>query len=214
MKLKFYLRGLGIGILVTWLIMGVINRNEVEAARAETRAAVIALYEKETQDVPLTNEYEEESQTAGEPIVIRDGTQTADEQYEHPGNESGIAPETESALISDTDLNSETLSDTMAEADGNADISIIGDEQEESVVIINSEDNEEQRIAIEVSRGDDSGTVARKLYNAGIIDNASEYDAYLMQHGYDKRINSGTKIIYESDSWQTIAEKLTSSSSN
>lgn len=225
MKLKFYLRGLGIGILVTWLIMGVINRNEVEAARAETRAAVLALYEQETQDTPLTNEYEGEEQNAGEPILIRDETQDTDGLYVTLP-EPETVPETGSDVTSDADADSNldlasgASPDTMAEVDENASGSADenadgdGDEQEEPVVIINSEDNEEQGIAIVVLNGDDSGTVSRKLYNAGIIDNASEYDAYLMQHGYDKRINSGTKIIYEGDSWQTIAEKLTSSSSN
>ena len=68
----------------------------------------------------------------------------------------------------------------------------------------------EDEIQIVISKGDDSGTVSRKLYNAGLIENAAEYDAFLMQHGYDKKISTGTKIIYATDSWQEIAEKLTS----
>ena len=39
MKLKFYLRGLGIGILVTWVIMSVVNHNKVEAVKEQVRAA-------------------------------------------------------------------------------------------------------------------------------------------------------------------------------
>ena len=83
----------------------------------------------------------------------------------------------------------------------------------EAVVIVTSSDepsNTEDEIQIVISKGDDSGTVSRKLYNAGLIENAAEYDAFLMQHGYDKKISTGTKIIYATDSWQEIAEKLTS----
>ena len=60
-----------------------------------------------------------------------------------------------------------------------------------------------------IASGDDSGTVARKLYNAGLIENAAEYDAFLMQHGYDKRLSTGTKTINVTDSWQEIADKIT-----
>ena len=80
-------------------------------------------------------------------------------------------------------------------------------DQEDAVVIVGSV-NDRNSVEIVVAAGDDSGTVSRKLYNAGVVDNAAEFDAYLMQHGYDKRINKGTKVIYEDDSWQTIAEKL------
>jgi cell division protein YceG involved in septum cleavage len=66
-----------------------------------------------------------------------------------------------------------------------------------------------ETIDITVAGGDDSGKVSRKLYNAGIIDNASEFDAFLMQHGYDKKITVGTKTINITDTWQEIAEKLT-----
>lgn len=60
-----------------------------------------------------------------------------------------------------------------------------------------------------IATGDDSGTVARKLYNAGLIQNADEYDSFLIQHGYDKRLTTGTKTINVTDSWQEIAEKIT-----
>ena len=57
---------------------------------------------------------------------------------------------------------------------------------------------------------DDSGTASRKLKNAGIIENAAEYDAFLMQHGYDRKLCTGTKTINSNDTWQQIAEKLIS----
>ncbi len=64
-------------------------------------------------------------------------------------------------------------------------------------------------VEIVIASGDDSGTVARKLFNAGLIENAAEYDAFLMQHGYDKRLSTGTKTIGVTDSWQEIADKIT-----
>ena len=63
-------------------------------------------------------------------------------------------------------------------------------------------------IEINIVRGDDSGTVARKLQNAGMVESATEYDAYLMQHGYDKKIRVGKVEIPVDATWQEIAEYI------
>lgn len=226
MKLKFYLRGLGIGILVTWLIMSVINHNKVEAAKEQVRAAYErqeiewnfadneepSAAETDSSTEAAENESLTEEGSAEEPVIIRDGA-------EQPSDETGAAPEENQGEVSgdadeDADDNSGNAADDNNEdlqgenglqntgnaADENGD-------QEDAVVIVGSV-NDRNSVEIVVAAGDDSGTVSRKLYNAGVVDNAAEFDAYLMQHGYDKRINKGTKVIYEDDSWQTIAEKL------
>ena len=227
MKLKFYLRGLGIGILVTWLVMGVSNHKDVEAAKAETRAEVRALYEQESADGLFgdNSSGEEQSgveeQTSSEAVIIRD-----EEQTQPPADMTETMAEAATEATSETETvpNGENAdnaenADSADEADGQGGNVIIVGGDEDNADNADSEENgnddmaqEQESITIVVSKGDDSGTVSRKLYNAGIIDSASEYDAYLMQHGYDKKINTGTKIIYEGDSWQTIAEKLTQSS--
>ena len=46
MKLKYYLRGLGIGILVTGLIMGISNKKAVSQAKDEVRK----VYEQELRE--------------------------------------------------------------------------------------------------------------------------------------------------------------------
>ena len=63
-------------------------------------------------------------------------------------------------------------------------------------------------MVIQISNGDDSGTVSRKLKDAGLIDSASDFDAYLMQHGYDKKISAGTVKIEPGSTWIEIADKL------
>ena len=65
-----------------------------------------------------------------------------------------------------------------------------------------------EAVEITIARGDDSGTVARKLQNAGLVENASEYDAYLMQHGYDKKIRVGSVTIPTDSTWQEIADYI------
>ena len=62
---------------------------------------------------------------------------------------------------------------------------------------------------ITVSSGDGSDTVARKLYEAGLISDASAYDRYLCQNGYDKKICTGVKTIPAGATEAEIAQILT-----
>ena len=59
---------------------------------------------------------------------------------------------------------------------------------------------------ITVDRGNGSDTVARKLAAAGLISNASEYDKWLMQNGYDRIISAGAHKIPKGASEEEIAK--------
>jgi hypothetical protein len=202
MKYKYLLRGLGIGIVVTACIMGAYTRSAV----ANARVAVMKEYgfgeeptlvwENLTQSTETATESETETEETV-PIIVRDEpSETETESLE------------ESETESETETETETQSTTEEEAEG----VIAGEVESSSEPASSSEAVKElpEYIEITVAGGDDSGKVSRKLYNAGIIDSASEYDAFLMQHGYDKKITVGVKTIYITDTWQDIAEKLTS----
>lgn len=216
MKLKYYLRGLGIGILITGLIMGISQKNAVASARAE----VMRAYAQDAlQDEPSESLLVEEQES--EPVLVRGEEETPDNknlevnwqdvngENKDPENPDGESPQEnipqeegpEPASVPEADI---------------PDPSSVSEKEEssEAVVIVNpgAAALDAQTVTITISRGDDSGTVSRKLYNAGLIESASEYDAFLMQHGYDKRINTGEKVIGLNDSWQEIAEKITHSS--
>ncbi len=62
---------------------------------------------------------------------------------------------------------------------------------------------------ITVVSGDGSYSVAKKLENAGIISSASNYDAYLCEHGYDKKLQTGTFSIPSDASDEQIARIVT-----
>lgn len=216
MKLKYYLRGLGIGILITGLIMGISQKNAVASARAEVMRAYAqdALKDEPSESFPVK---EQES----EPVLVRGEEETPDNknpevnwqdvngENKDPENPDGESPQEnipqeegpEPASVPEADMPDPS---TVSEKE----------ESSEAVVIVNpgAAALDAQTVTITISRGDDSGTVSRKLYNAGLIESASEYDAFLMQHGYDKRINTGEKVIGLNDSWQEIAEKITHSS--
>lgn len=216
MKFKYMIRGLGIGVVITAAVMGAYNRNAV----ADARVAVLREYGL-GEESRLVGESEDSVENASgdvsaenptDQVIVRDGEIESEiesvldaakeaEQTNptEPGTESGEQP---SAELSDGNVGN----DGVEESSGSN-----GSETSSAIVVIPSGERslDGDTVEIVIASGDDSGTVARKLYNAGVIENASEYDAFLMQHGYDKRLSTGTKTIGVTDSWQEIADKIT-----
>lgn len=205
MKLKYYLRGLGIGIVVTALLMGYSNKNRAAEPKAEVAT----------------------EETAGDLLVDRNGEATTEEVIEQSTVEN-VTVETDSAETSEEETSQEEtaseLESSTQEAETITETESVTETETESVQAEEATDKKEQTqssteadagnallqttIEINIVRGDDSGTVARKLQNAGMVESATEYDAYLMQHGYDKKIRVGKVEIPVDATWQEIAEYI------
>lgn len=206
MKLKYYLRGLGVGIVVTCILMSISNKNAVADAKAE----VIAVYEQSSSEIMTENESTQEETTqeeATEPIILRNEeieseiTSVLDEAQSQ--EQSIIETESEiEALTISTEIQSHETEKATTEDESKS---------EESVIVIDSDEADVEDgkiIEIQINKGDGSGVVAQKLYEAGVVEDAREFDEFLMQNGYDKKLNVGVKVINTSESWQMIADKL------
>ena len=205
MKLKYYLRGLGIGIVVTALLMGYSNKNRAAEPKAEVAT----------------------EETAGDLLADRNGEATTEEVIEQSTVEN-VTVETDSAETSEEETSQEEtaseLESSTQEAETITETESVTETETESVQAEETTDKKEQTqssteadagnalpqttIEINIVRGDDSGTVARKLQNAGMVESATEYDAYLMQHGYDKKIRVDKVEIPVDATWQEIAEYI------
>lgn len=199
MKAKYILRGLGLGMIITAVVMGAYTRSAV----ADARVAVLKEYG-----------IGEEAVLAETLVDVADSENNEDEKNEDENavraSESEEAAESdvkESVTFATIPYNEELESEIHSVLDA-AEAIEQGMSEETEPLSMPSVDGQGNTVTIEILRGDDSGTVARKLYNAGLVENAAEYDAFLMQHGYDKKLNTGVKVIHVTDSWQEIAEKL------
>lgn len=212
MKFKYMVRGLGLGIIITAAVMGAYNRNAV----ADARVQVLKEYgfgEEPTvvDEIESTREETEASvdEETTEPVILRD--EAIESEIESVLDAAMESEKTDETELSQENYEEESITQ-MPESDEQTTTPEQQEASTEGVIVVSPSDEEAptgDAILIVVSKGDDSGTVSRKLYNAGLIENAAEYDAFLMQHGYDKRISTGTKTIYATDTWQEIAEKLT-----
>ena len=206
MRLKSYLRGLGIGIIVTACILHfsettaykdeIINENETYETQTVVNTESIEEIEEIEQKVEVNSN---EKETLEEALAADTQGAVKEESEALENDEAKETEATENGEAKETDIAKEMIETKSAE-------------EEELLEIINQanqyENEDIQTVEITIVKGDDSGTVARKLYNAGLVDNANEFDYYLMQHGYDKKISIGTFSITVGSSWTEIAQKL------
>lgn len=195
MKLKYYLRGLGIGIIVTAVIMGISSGGKTEKltdaqilARAkeleQENDVLTQLTEAETQELEANAEEEKKELPATE----------TDTQLETAGSEA--AKEAAQA-----EAGKDKPNDPQAENTGDA-------KTEETV---QTEPETEESFVVAVYPGEGSYMICRKLAELGLVESADIYDRFLCQNGYDKRLCTGNFEIKAGSSAEEIAKILTKS---
>lgn len=232
MELKYYLRGLGLGIIVTAIIMGVASsRNrtmtdEEIIARAKQLGMTEDMVLTETvsgeKDTPDTEKSSDTAQAAPAPKNEEndnrdDGNITdvnADENRENNENAEGSVENPETP-------------DTLPDAQPDGEEQTEG--EEEAGQTENSQENPEENdtepeegetqtatappgdrpMVITIGNGDGSYQVSLKLVDIGAVSSATDYDNFLCDNGYDKRIRTGTHTIPAGASDEQIARIIT-----
>lgn len=199
MNLKYYLRGLGIGIIVTALIMSIAAGGKETLSNEEIKERAIALgmveegtLLEDAQAALNTLENSETEDKVEEPQNPEEnGTpEEVPEQSETP--EPKGTPEPEEAPKQSGNEASEEIPEQSETPKP--------EETPEPEVIVEPEGiwppdedrTDEESVTVQVMRGDGSYTVCKRLEEAGIIASASEFDTFLCQNGYDKKIRAGT----------------------
>lgn len=216
MNLKSYSRGIGAGLIVAALVLGIGTKNyKMSDADIKKRASELGMTESST----LTGVNNNTSETSEKIVedneqndVNSDGaevkenmTDNTDEPEEAPFKEKDevtvppIISENENPddmgdiaeeNVTGTDSNSEDP-DLIEEADEEKTPPAInplpGDEKGYT--------NEGDAVEIVIIRGDSSVSVARRMYEAGLVESAVEFDKFLCANGYDKVISVGTYKI-------------------
>lgn len=211
MKIRYYLRGLGLGILVTAIFFMVSGKNsqpmsdEMIKARAKelgmSESVVLSELstEEETAEENTTEITTNEEATTEQ--VEEETTVTEEAISEEPVSEETEAEETLSEEAVSEDSTEETVVEVASQS------SSTQEAEPESETPENTASNTEP-VTITVNRGEGSDTVSRRLQEAGLVADAHEYDKYLMANGYDKRIGAGEHVIPAGATWEDIAKTL------
>lgn len=196
MNLKYFIRGLGAGIVFGTLIMlvaymtngGYKISDEEVINRAKKLGMVAAeeLNDKETSEATTVTEITTEIAKISIEEVTTEAT-------------SEEVSETEATTIEETEATTEEVTtEAPTEAPTEAATEASTESQPGTVV----------KATITVTRGMGSQNVARLLQDAGIVESATDFDSYLIKNGYANRIEVGTYEFTNNMSYQQIADEL------
>lgn len=198
MKLNYYMRGLGIGIVVTALLMGIASSGKKEQMTDEEirqRAMEMGMVDGNIvlADMPENHEDEEEQKEEGnekeEVLTSLSGNGSADNKDSAKDTQTGRQGQENDKEAENLKTENGDDSEGELEEGGEGPEETLGDNQRENGETVN------EIIVISINSGDGSRVVANKLLQAGLIEDAAAFDEYLCRNGYDKRLKTGRHDI-------------------
>lgn len=181
MNFKYFLRGLGAGIVFTAIIMlaAYMTNGSYKMSDEEIIKKAESLGMVTTEEIPIVSDTGSDAST-DEPTT--ENTETDE-------------PSTEKMSTEDTEEPSSTEEPTTEASTQNT--------TEQSAI-----DTEYTTATITVRSGMGSYEVAVLLKDAGIIDNASDFDSYLIRNGYATQIRIKSQEFNSNMSYEEIAKLL------
>ncbi len=179
MNIKYYLRGLGVGLVVATVILAIAYRindsknNIIEQARKLGMVFPSEITEASSED-----------------------DTSLDTTLEESTNDTSLEDTTEDASLEDT-----TEEDTTEEDTTTTEEETSTEEATTTIVAVVT-----GQITITSSMGSES--VSQALKNAGIISDWSDFNNYLINNGYAQRIQNGTFTVNSGMSYKEIAELI------
>ena len=194
MKFKYYLRGCGIGILFTAIILMISfrsDKNQMTDSQVMERASELGMI------------------TPEETIPETENTQVAE-----PTNTDEITKNSENDKIKDSESVSETEEKNTEELEVVPDFDTEDDKKAESKKEDKTSDSKkkqkDEKIVLEIKRGDVCRTIAENLATLGMVEDAEEFRKYMQKNGYDHQINVGSFELKKGMSYEEIAKTITS----
>ena len=196
MKLRYYMRGVGTGIVITALILLVSKQpKEMTDAEIKIRAAALGMVD--------------------ESIFLEEGDLQQDieeKEYQSKKEDTDVI-NTTTEEITDLELKEEETEEVSDEVSENVTEIVKNPEdpeliQKDNFAQENEEGKERQYVSITVESGDVARIVSRKLYEAGLIESEEEYNNFLSGNNYSYRLRAGNYEIPIGADHKEIAEIL------
>ncbi|WP_026654774.1 hypothetical protein [Butyrivibrio sp. AE3003] len=265
MKLKYYLRGIGLGVVLTAIIMGfalgarnapVSDAEVIEKAKdlGMVEGGVLSDYSGE--DASTGEAVKEEPDNSAPADKVTDTAKGVDAGPSLPDTSASDSaaggadiekPETSAGIGTGTGTSTVAngISGAVEKASSagnsvsakNADKNKDKDKEKEKPVVekkkeevqeepeeVEEEPAEEPEdnsgestsspspanpVQVTIPGGSSSDKVAKILHDAGLVDDAIQFNKFLIEKGWDRKIHSGTKSISQGASYEEIAKAIT-----
>lgn len=224
MKLRYYLRGLGIGIVITAFLMGFTKGGAKETLSDDeiiARAEALGMVQSSVLSSDLNHEEQGEDGVTVSYNTALDESDIAalpdSAGADQTGDAAGVvdteatdktadeADTVDSEKVADAAGDSEKVADATGDSEGSTKAS---DTDVADNSIKATDTTGAATITVMINSGDGSDTVARHLAELGVITDAGDFDRYLCQNGYDKKLATGNHEINAGAGYQEIAEIL------
>ena len=210
MNLKSYLSGLGLGIIVTALILSIAGgKKEMSDDEIMSRAQELGM--TDTAEV-LTKETDSTSAKVTGTTAAKTASTTSVTSTEKAKTATSVTS-TEKATTATSSSSTEKAKTAKTTATSSSSTQVSSTSSQKKVSTSSQKETEAGTVGktqtITIVAGDSSYSVAQKLEKAGLVESAAEYDSYLCANGYDRKIRTGTFTVTDGDSKEQIANAIT-----
>lgn len=206
MKLKYYLRGAGIGIIFATLVMTLssfVHKNNISDEYIIKEARKLGMIMREEAD-KNNNLFVEESEDT-EDSEITEETQTSEdtqiEESETPPSESEQIP-----VVPEPPVEPDPPIEPEPPVEPDPPVEPEPPVESES----ESESATTEYVTIVVEKGDYARQVAEKVKEAGLVDDVEDFRKYMGNYGYAQKLHAGTYKIPVGADYEEICKILIS----
>ena len=187
LKLRYYLRGLAVGILLTTLILTIANADNKPLTDAQIRQKAREMGMVDGDSLKLSSLQGETEAVAASAAAQESGAAASTEST--AAQESSAAASSESAAAQESSAAASSESASVQESSAPA-------------------GNTGEAVILRIVSGATSYTVSKDLAAAGLVEDAKAYDTYLCDNGFASKIHVGTYEIYPGTSGEEIARMI------
>lgn len=200
MDKKSFLRGFGVGVIFSAIILGVSFTIRTSDSYVKSQAKKLGMvYATPDSDRVLSSKEEVTATPEGS-----------------PKNKSSATPKASNAPKS-TEIPRETAASTSAATSQPASSPKASKSSETSQKEIDMKKEKEkmeksireEEKKLTINAGEWSSDVSKKLEELGVIKSATDFDKYLEENGYSAGISAGTYKVSKGDTYSELAKKIT-----
>lgn len=181
MRLKYYLRGLGLGIIFTCLMFMLFSNKKAD----------------NTDQMDINQQLETTTETLSSQTSGDDKNDTANDEAVSGGADVQNNTDADAQNPADNQTGASDTTDTSNQTD---DSDITGE--------TGTDDVQDEYVTLVIEKGDIARDVAESLYENGIIDDVESFRKYLGETGVSRTLHAGEYNIKVGSTYEEIVELL------
>lgn len=221
MRLKYFLRGVGIGILVTTIILTATHASERRMSDSEVIDRAIELGmsfsashsgQQSGTEEASSDESSTGQETSGDDVTddlqhdgeteTEMGSQSPSETVSESTSDGEASPGKESEAV--TGMTTKAITETTETTETTTELTTENNNAGSAAGVMNNE----VTCTINITKGMSSRTVCDMLKQNGIIEDAADFDRYLIKTGYDDKIRVGEVEVNSGMTYEELTASL------